>query len=57
MMYPDVPQPPIALNDIRTTEENTPLTDNVVEFNDNDPEDQELTVTVVLGDTDGDGDE
>ena len=52
---PGVPQPPIALNDIRTTEENTSLTDNVVEFNDSDPEDQELTVTVVLGDTDGDG--
>ena len=50
-----VPQPPVAIDDINSTEVNVPVTANVILPNDSDPEDQDLMVTGILGDLDGSG--
>jgi len=52
---PDANDPPVAQDDTNSTEQNTPVSANVVTPNDSDPDGDALTVTAVLMDTDGDG--
>ena len=52
---PTVPQPPVAIDDVAITEQDVDVSGNVIDPNDFDLQGEDLTVTSVLVDTDGDG--
>ncbi len=48
-------EPPVANDDTNSTELDTNVSGNVIDPNDSDPDDDVLTITAALADTDGDG--